>query len=149
VESYIASLRSELEQTKAQLRRKEETKPERRRERTPEEQSPVEAEALTRHNARLEATIAELHQQLEDLRTQHEAVAESRLLRTGEPLEEGSAEQLRTLLSIQLNEGYETYLAMRQEALDKVFRLDYRDLLGKVFETLIGAGVPLNPKIEP
>ena len=145
VESYVASLRSELEQAKAQLRRKED-KPERRSSRTAEEQSPVEAEALTRHNARLEATIAELRLQLEDLRSHHEAVAESRLLRTGEPLEEGSAEQLRALLAIQLGEGYETYAAMREEALDKVFRFDYRDLLGKVFETLIDAGVPLHQK---
>jgi hypothetical protein len=143
VESYVASLRSDLEQAKAELRRKEE-KPDRRSSRTPEAQSPAEADALTRHNARLEATISELRLQLEDLRSHHEAIAESRLLHSNEPMEEGSAEQLRALLAIKLAEEYETYIAMRKEALDKVFRLDYRDLLGKVFETLLEAGIHLN-----
>lgn len=142
VESYVATLRNELEQTKAQLRRKEEKRPRRELE---EHLPAAEAEALTRHNARLEAAIAELRQQLEDLRGHHEAVAESFLMRTGQPREEGSADQLRSLLSIQLSEPCETYLAMRQEALDKVFRLDYRDLLGKVFDILREAGVALPP----
>ena len=147
VESYVAGLRSELEQTKAQLRRKEQEprRGSRSAARASEEQSPVEAEALLRHNARLEATVAELRHQLEDLASHHESVAESRALHTGEPLPEGSAEQLQALLAIKLQEAYEVYHAMRLEPLDKVFRLDYRDLLGSVFDTLRAAGVPLKP----
>ena len=143
VESYVASLRSELEQTKTQLsRHNQEGKRGGRSARADEEKFPVEVEALTRHNTRLEATVAELRAQLEDLAAHHEAVAESRQLHTGEPLPEGE-EQLKTLLAIKLQESYETYEAMRLESLDKVFRLDYRDLLGSVFETLLNAGVSL------
>jgi len=144
VESYVAALRSELEQTKTQLSRQDQEgkRGGRSARASGEEKSPVEAEALTRHNARLEATVADLRAQLEDLAAHHEAVAESRQLHTGEPLPEGE-EQLKALLSIKLQESYETYEAMRLEPLDKVFRLDYRDLLGSVFETLLNAGVSL------
>ena len=143
VESYVASLRSELEQAKTQLsRQNQEGKRGGRSARAAEEKSPVEVEALTRHNARLEATVAELRAQFEDLAAHHEAVAESRQLHTGEPLPEGE-QQLKALLAIKLQESYETYEAMRLEPLDKVFRLDYRDLLGSVFETLLNAGVSL------
>ena len=143
VESYVASLKSELEQAKTQLSRQtQEGKRGGRTARSAEEKSPVEVEALTRHNARLEATVAELRSQLEDLAGHHEAVAESRQLHTGEPLPEGEG-QLKALLAIKLQESYETYEAMRLEPLDKVFRLDYRDLLGSVFETLVNAGVAL------
>ena len=145
VEGYVATLRSELEQAKAQLRRGEqEGKRSGRSSRAATEPlPPAELEALTRHNARLEATVAELRAQLEDLASHHEAVAESRLLDSDEPLAEGSVEQLTKLLAIKLAERYETYQAMRLEPLDKVFRLDYRDLLGSIFDTLIEAGVPL------
>ena len=143
VESYVASLKSELEQAKTQLSRQtQEGRRGGRTARSAEEKSPVEVEALTRHNARLEATVAELRSQLEDLAGHHEAVAESRQLHTGEPLPEGEG-QLKALLAIKLQESYETYEAMRLEPLDKVFRLDYRDLLGSVFETLVNAGVAL------
>lgn len=144
VEAYIATLRNELEQTKAQVRRQE--KDERRSRpsaRNAEPVPPEELAALTRHNIRLEATVAELRAQLEDLASHHEAVAESRLLHTGEPIAEGGAEALKSLLSIKLQEAFETYHAMRLEPLDKVFRLDYRDLLGSVFDVLMEQGVTL------
>lgn len=144
VENYVAKLRTELDQTKSQLRRQDqEDKRGPRVPRSVEIIPPSEAEALTRHNARLEATVTELRQQLEDLTGHHESVAESRLLHTEEPLAEGSPEQLKALLAIKLAESYETYEAMRLEPLDKVFRLDYRDLLGSVFEVLRDAGVQL------
>jgi hypothetical protein len=148
LEGYVAGLRSELEQTKTQLRRKEEdTRRGDRGARGPAEAKPaVDVEALLRHNAQLETTVEQLRQQLEDLASHHEAVAESRLLHTGEPLPEGSAEQLTSLLAIKLNESYSTYQAMRAEPLDRVFRLDYRDLLGSVFEVLIDEGVKLAVK---
>ena len=146
VESYVASLRSELEQARKQLdRQPQESKRGGRSARTVEEMPSAEVEALTRHNARLEATIADLRAQLEDLATHHETVAESRQLHTDAPLPQGE-EQLKALLAIQLQESYETYEAMRLEPLDKVFRLDYRDLLGSVFETLSNAGVSLKKK---
>jgi len=143
VESYVAGLRSELEQTTAQLRRQDQEGKRGGRSTRSVEENPVESEALMRHNARLEATVAELRLQLEDLAGHHEAVAESRQLHSDEPLAEGSAEQLTALLAIKLAESYETYEAMRKEPLDKVFRLDYRDLLGSVFDALIHAGVRL------
>ena len=143
VESYVASLRSELEQAKTQLSRQtQEGKRGGRSARAVEEMPSAEVEALTRHNARLEATVADLRAQLEDLASHHETVAESRQLHTDAPLPQGE-EQLKALLAIQLQESYETYEAMRLEPLDKVFRLDYRDLLGSVFETLSNAGVGL------
>lgn len=145
VEGYVATLRSELEQAKAQLRRGEQEgkRGGRSSRAVAEPLPPAELEALTRHNARLEATVAELRGQLEDLASHHESVAESRHLHGDEPLPEGSVEQLTKLLAIKLAERYETYQAMRLEPLDKVFRLDYRDLLGSIFDTLIEAGVPL------
>lgn len=151
LENYVVTLRGELDQTKSQLRRREEEakrggRPARAERGAEETRSPAETESLVRHNVQLETTVQQLRQQLEDLATHHEAVAESRLLHTGEPLPEGSGEQLKTLLSIKLQESYETYTAMRLEPLDRVFRLDYRDLLGSVFEVLIEQGVALETK---
>ena len=147
VESYIANLRNDLEQAKAQLRRQE--KDDRRSRPARNEPPPPaeEIEALRRHNIRLESTVAELRAQLEDLASHHEAVAESRMLHTEAPISEGAAEALKSLLSIKLQEAFETYHAMRLEPLDKVFRLDYRDLLGSVFDVLLAEGVQL--KKEP
>ncbi|MEI8235313.1 MAG: hypothetical protein WCH57_11615 [Verrucomicrobiota bacterium] len=148
VENYIATLRSELEAAKTQIRRLEKEAPRGgRSRRAPEEAFPVEVEELTRHNVRLEATVAELRGQIEDLARSAETVAEARRLHTADPLAEGDAEALKALLAIQLAEAFEIYHAMRLEPLDKVFRLDYRDLLGSVFEMLQTAGVPL--KKEP
>ena len=144
VEHYVATLRTELEQAKAQLRRQEQDgKRGGRTVRSVEKVVPEELEALTRHNARLESTIAELRAQFEDLASHHESVAESRQLHSDEPLSSGSDDQLAALLAIKLAESYETFEAMRLEPLDKVFRLDYRDLLGSVFEMLQNAGVKL------
>ena len=143
LESYVSTLRSELEQTKNQLRRREEEPKRSARPARTDEKPSVDSEALLRHNAQLETTVQELRQQLEDLASHHESVAESRQLHSGEPLAEGSAEQLKALLSIKLQESFETYLAMRQEPLDKVFRLDYRDLLGSVYDVLLEQGVEL------
>ena len=147
LEAYVSGLRNELDQTKTQLRRREEdTKRGGRPGRgqaAAEERPAVETEALIRHNAQLETTVRELRAQLEDLASHHEAVAESRQLHSGEPLPEGSADQLKALLSIKLQESFETYMVMRQEPLDKVFRLDYRDLLGSVFDVLLEQGVQL------
>ena len=143
LEAYVTGLRNELEQTKAQLRRREEES--RRGARQPrgvEEVGNVDVEAVVRHNHQLESTVHELRHQLEDLAAHHESVAESRLLHTDDPLPEGSAAQLRALLHIKLSESFETYQAMRAEPLDKVFRLDYRDLLGSVFDVLHREGVP-------
>ncbi len=147
IEQYINSLRNELEQTKAQLRRREEEGRRGSSRRSgPEELRPgVDAESLLRHNVQLESTIADLRTQLEDLRAHHESVAESRKLHTDEPLPEGSAEQLKALLRIKLAETFETYGAMRLDPLDRVFRLDYRDLLGYTFEILAEQGITFDP----
>jgi len=143
LEAYVSGLRNELEQTKNQLRRREEEPKRGARSVRAEDRPAVDADALLQHNAQLETTVKELRLQLEDLATHHEAVAESRQLHSETPLPEGSAEQLKALLSIKLQESFETYLAMRQEPLDKVFRLDYRDLLGSVFDVLLEQGVEL------
>lgn len=145
LESYVAGLRSELEQTKAQLRRKEEDvrRGDRGTRSAVQAKPAVDAETLLRHNAQLETTVEQLRQQLEDLASHDEAVAESRLLHTSQPMPEGTAEQLTALLAIKLKESYSTYEAMRAEPLDRVFRLDYRDLLGSVFDVLLQEGVKL------
>ncbi|XHR29096.1 MAG: hypothetical protein ACFUZC_00740 [Chthoniobacteraceae bacterium] len=145
IEGYITSLRGELENAKTQLNRQEKQRP---RSVHVEEALPAEeVEALRRHNIRLESTVAQLRAELEDLAANHESIAESRLLHTAEPLSEESVGALRALLGIKLQEAFETYHAMRLEPLDKVFRLDYRDLLGSVFDVLMEQGVPL--KKEP
>jgi len=153
VESYIASLRNELEQTKAQLRRKEEEirKLSSRRGGSSgeRERKEVDVDSLLRHNAQLEQTVQLLREQLEDLASHHEAVAESCAMHGDSPIPVGSDEQLRNLLSIKLSESYETYCAMRLDPLDRVFRLDYRDLLGSVFDVLIQAGVKLTSSSSP
>ena len=147
LESYVAGIRAELELAKAQLRRREEdSKRGGRTIRGAEEKPSVDTEALIRHNAQLESAVQQLRQQLEDLAAHHEAVAESRLLHTDSPLPEGSAEQLKALLTIKLKESYATYTAMRAEPLDQVFRLHYRDLLGTVFEALLNEGIELEAK---
>ncbi|HWL51680.1 MAG TPA: hypothetical protein VNQ90_04550 [Chthoniobacteraceae bacterium] len=150
LDAYVGSLRNELETTKAQLRRKEEEAKRggsRRGDRhAVEERRPVDLDAVLLHNAQLEATVQTLRLQLEDLASHHESVAESRNLHSDEPIPEGSAEQLKTLLAIKLQEMFETYHAMRLDPLDRVFRLDYRDLLGSVFDVLIEQGVALEEK---
>ncbi len=145
VESYITGLRNELETTKKQLTRQETRRgrPERSEQRPEETLPPGEIEALKRHNARLEETVAALRSELEDLARSGEAVAESRQMYGDTPLADGGAEALKALLSIKLQEAFETYHAMRLEPLDKVFRLDYRDLLGSVFDILLEQGVDL------
>jgi len=144
VENYLGTLRSELETAKAQIHRLEKEGPRSSRtRRTAEEARPVDADELTRHNTRLEAANAELRAQLEDFARDAEAVAEARRMHTADPLPEGNADALKSLLAIQLAEAFEIYDAMRLEPLDKVFRLDYRDLLGTVFDILRAAGVPL------
>jgi len=146
LDQYVGSLRAELEQARAQVRRLEEGARGKRERRSQPEAPAVDADALLKHNARLEHTVADLRQQLEDLAAHHESVAESRNLHAGEPLEEGSRAQLVALLSIKLKEAYETYQAMRLDPLDRVFRLDYRDLLGSVFDVLTEEGVSLEEK---
>lgn len=148
LETYVTSIKSELEQTKTQLRRREDESrraPKTISIRSGEDHSTADVEALKRHNVQLENTVQELRHQLEELANHHESVAESRLLHTDAPLPEGSAEQLKALLEIKLNESFATYKAMRMEPLDKVFRLDYRDLLGSVFDVLLQEGVKLKP----
>jgi hypothetical protein len=95
---------------------------------------PEEVETLRRCNAQLEERIGELREQLEDLATHHEDHATIRIAGTG-------AEQFRTLLSLKLQEDFEMFTALRNEAATEVVRRTLTDVLAHIFDVLRAEGV--------
>jgi hypothetical protein len=65
----------------------------------------------------------------------------------GEPVEDTS-HQLRTLLALKLQEDYEDFLALEQEAPDFVVQQHYKSLLKDVFKVLLSEGVALKQQAE-
>lgn len=134
IDAHVKELRTELQQAKNALRQREPTRPARAVKQSGEE---IDVEELRRHNLQLEETVQELKQQLEDLASHHEDVAES-IAASEDP-----TEQFKELLRLKLQKDFEDFQTLAKEPPDEVFREHYRILLDNVFAILGQQGVRL------
>jgi hypothetical protein len=144
IESHVAGLRSELVTTQSKLRQREQDsqKTKRAPDRAaapiiPGEPTPDE---LARLNQQLEARNAELQQRITELTQDSEDRAASMGRHGPEPVEQPDA-QLRTLLSLKLQEDYEDFAALEKEKPDLVVQQHYRTVLRHVLDVLRQEGV--------
>ncbi len=147
IESHVAGLRSELASTQTKLRQREQDTSKSRR--TPERASVAAApiipgeptpDELARLNVQLEGRNAELQQRIAELTQDSEDRAASMGRHGSEPVEQPDA-QLRTLLSLKLQEDYEDFAALEKEKPDLVVQQHYRTLLSHVLDVLRQEGV--------
>jgi len=131
IEQYVQKLRKDLKE--AQSNREPRG---RKRDSEPKTLAGADVEHLLRHNAQLEATVAELRERIDDLVQDHEDRAVT--LEEGDPLT-----QFKTLLTLKLKEPFAEYAALRGQTPNDVLRQHYGDLLGLVFEVLQTEGVKL------
>jgi len=161
IETHVAGLRRELFETQTVLRRRDEKSSQSRgahhqpqhfaRSAAPEI-SATEIDELRRHNARLEETVADLRQQLEELASDHEDLAAARGAHAAHdareseqpPPEKNETEQFKTLLSIKLRDLFAEFKALRAEPLDDVIRQHFGEMLEEVFNVLAKQGVALS-----
>lgn len=139
IEAHVQQLRSELESTRAKLKR-DDDRPSRKQEKAqpiPGEQS---AEELLRLNQQLESRNAELQQRIVDLLADAEDRAASMGAHSDQPAPEPD-QQLRTLLGLKLQEDFADFLALESESTGVVVQQHYRSLLRHIFEVLEGEGV--------
>jgi DNA-binding transcriptional MerR regulator len=134
IESYVARLRSELQQAQAAARRREPA-PERHRGRS---QGPAasaeELEDLRRHNHQIEEQNEELRRRIDELTGDHEDRAATLEI-------SDSLEQFKTFLGLKLKEDFADYTAISRESLNEVVRRHAHEILGRVFSVLQGEGV--------
>ncbi len=146
IESYASGLRAELAASQKQLRNAEETQ---KRARRPEKIAPApipgspSVDELNRLNQQLEFRNAELMARIEEMTLDSEERATSRGLAAVEPIEPGASEQLKTLLAFKLQEDFEDFHALQQQAKDIVVQQHYKTVIQHVFEVLQAEGIPL------
>jgi hypothetical protein len=151
IEAHVQSLRSELNTAQTKLRQREED-PRRSRRGSERSAAPIVEgeptnEELARLNQQLEARNAELQVRIDELLADSEDRAVSTGAMAGEPVED-TGHQLRTLLALKLQEDYEDFLALEQEAPDFVVQQHYKSLLKDVFKVLLSEGVALKQQAE-
>ncbi len=155
IDTHVKSLQRELQDARSAARRGENNQSRRGsfRERASSATSgageavrPEEHEALQRHSARLEETVAELRHQLEEITSHHEDVATSRAVAEGNP---DSGAELKALLGLKLRNDFAEFEALRGESATDVLRLHYREMLDHVFQILANEGVPLTEPAMP
>ena len=136
IEAYANSLRAEL--ATAKTRQKEDRREDRRR---PEKSAgPIitgepTLEELARLNQQLEARNTELQERITEMSQHSEDVATSIGAMAGEQVAD-TGTQLRSLLSLKLQEDYADFLALQKESNDVVVQQHYRSVLEHVFEVL-------------
>jgi hypothetical protein len=146
IESYASGLRAELAAAQKQLRNAEESQ---KRARRPEKTVPApipgspSVDELNRLNQQLEFRNAELMARIEEMTLDSEERATSRGLAAVEPIEPGASEQLKTLLAFKLQEDFEDFQALQQQAKDIVVQQHYKTVIQHVFEVLQAEGIPL------
>jgi len=150
IESHVNSLKSELTQSKNELRQVRDQSKGRGRDRSRErEDTAVPAPAagqmdeLQRHNRQLEENITELRQRLEELTADHEDIATSMRAHDATPLED-EKEQFKALLGIKLRTNYAEFKELVKEPIDEVYREPFRLLLKDVFDILESQGIQLH-----
>lgn len=139
IEAYANSLRAELATAKS--RQKED------RRRPEKSAGPIitgepSLEELARLNQQLEARNTELQERITELTQHSEDVATSIGAMAGEQVAD-TGTQLRSLLSLKLQEDYADFLALQKESNDIVVQQHYRSVLEHVFEVLKQLEVPL------
>ncbi|MEA3187775.1 MAG: hypothetical protein QOD99_1605 [Chthoniobacter sp.] len=139
IEAHVSGLRRELRDAETALRQREGGRRQSRREEpTRGEIAPGDTEALQRHNERLEATVAELRQRLDELAADHEDRAAVMDTHGSD-----NRAQLTELLGLKLRESYAEFSALRANAADEVVRQHFADMLDTIFRVLEEEGVPL------
>lgn len=131
IDAHVMSLRGELHQAQTALRGKPAGPSRGRTGRSEATETPEDIDALRRHNERLEETVSELRERMEELAADHEDHAAA--LEGGDPL--------KVLLGLKLREDHAVYEALRAEQQDAVVRTHLRDVLAHIFEVLEAEGV--------
>ncbi len=146
IEAYASGLRAELAAAQKQLRSAEEGQ---KRARRTEKIAPApipgspSVDELNRLNQQLEFRNAELMARIEEMTLDSEERATSRGLAAVEPHEPAASEQLKTLLAFKLQEDFEDFHALQQQAKDIVVQQHYKTVIQHVFEVLQAEGIPL------
>ncbi len=152
IEAYANNLRAELASTQKQLRSAEEIqKRSRRTEKTvplPVPGSPS-LDELSRLNQQLEFRNAELKMRIEELTLDSEQRATSLGLAEVQQKELDLCSQLKTLLAFKLQEDFEDFHALEQQAKDIVVQQHYKTVLKHVFEVLQNEGIISAPPPPP
>jgi hypothetical protein len=146
LETHISFIKSELKAAETKLRSREHDETRRARQKPdvpliPGEPTPEE---LARLNVQLEARITELQSRIDDLTVDAEARATSAGAFASHP-ETNPDQQLRTLLSIKLQEAFADFRALESQDPDIVVPQHYGTVLREVFAVLQAEGVPLAP----
>lgn len=149
LEAHINFIKGELKTAESKLRSREHDETRRARQKPdvpviPGEPTPEE---LARLNVQLESRITELQSRIDDLTGDSEARAMSAGAFAAQP-ETNLDQQLRTLLSIKLQEAYADFLALESQDPDVVVQQHYGTVLREVFAVLKAEGVPLTPPTE-
>ncbi len=150
LERQFNALKTELDVARSNLRLGERSGKKKRGFERPEPHMPEsEQAALRQHNERLEATVAELRTQLEELKAGSEDMAVSQSAFAEGPTP-GEREQFQVLLGLKLVRAKTDFEAMRGGRLrDDVFGDNYRSLLEQVFGALHELGVKFPEVPEP
>ena len=139
IESYVARLRSELQQAQVSARKREPA-PERNRSRGQQGAvSSDELEELRRHNLQVEEQNEELRRRIEELTADHEDRAATLEI-------SDSLEQFKRFLGLKLKEDFADYTAISREALNEVVRRHAHEILGRIFAVLQAEGVRFDGK---
>lgn len=152
IESYANHLRTELASAQKQLRSTEEIQ---KRSRRTEKAAPLPVpgspslEELSRLNQQLEFRNAELKARIEELTLDSEQRATSLGLAEAQPKESDPCGQLKTLLAFKLQEDFEDFHALEQQAKDIVVQQHYKTVLRHVFEVLQSEGIISPPSPPP
>jgi hypothetical protein len=134
IESYVARLRSELQQAQVQARRREAPADRHRGRSQQPGASTEEIDDLRRHNQQLEEQNEELRHRIEELTADHEDRAATLEI-------SDSLEQFKTFLGLKLKEDFADYTAISRESLNEVVRRHAHEILGRIFAILQGEGV--------
>jgi hypothetical protein len=132
IESYVARLRSELQQAQASARRREPV--ERNRGRAQPAVSNEEMDELRRFNVQIEEQNAELRHRIEELTSDHEDRAATLEI-------SDSLDQFKHFLGLKLKDDFADYSAISREALNEVVRRHAHEILGRIFAVLQAEGV--------
>lgn len=151
LDAHINFIKGELKTAETKLRSREHDETRRARHKPdvpiiPGEPTPEE---LARLNVQLESRITELQSRIDDLTIDAEARATSAGAFASQP-ETNLDQQLRTLLSLKLQEAYADFLALESQDPDIVVQQHYGTVLREVFAVLKAEGVPFAyPAGEP
>ena len=154
IEAYANNLRTELASAQKLLRSNEELQ---KRSRRTEKIVPLPVpgspslDELSRLNQQLEFRNAELKARIEELTLDSEQRATSLGLAESQPKELDPCSQLKTLLAFKLQEDFEDFHALEQQAKDIVVQQHYKTVLKHVFDVLQNEGIlsPLPPPPAP